>query len=110
MRGIAAYVDIGAALYPVEQITGLFAQLVLHINFLCLIARKSQIQALQSTVLQRLLPFRLVQEVGRKMWVAEEEPVAPAGACHATFLHKSPERGNTRAGPDHDDIARAVSR
>src|SRR3546814_18333793 len=110
MRGVAAYINMGAALNPVEQFAGLFEQFVLYINLVGLIPRESQIQAMQAAVLEGLLPFGLVQKVRGEMRVAKEQPVTSAGLCGAAFLNKGAKWCNTGARSDHNDVARAVGR
>src|SRR3546814_7360267 len=60
--GVAANIKMGARLNPVVQLAGAFKQLVLHINFLSLIARERQVEALQIAVLQRALHFGRSEE------------------------------------------------
>ena len=44
----------------------------------------------------------------REVAVAEEQPVAPAGAAWLALLHEAAERRDAGAGADHDDVGRRV--
>ena len=59
----------------------------------------------ERAVLERVLPFELVEEIVGEAAVAEEQPAAARGAGGAALLHEGAERRDAGAGPDHDDVA-----
>ena len=107
-RGVAADIQVRAAFQPVVQRLAVFAQLVLDVYFVRLIARKREVEALQCAALQRLLPFQLIEKIAARVRVAEQQPVAAAGIDRTAFLHKTAERCDAGARADHDDVARGV--
>src|SRR5207342_260546 len=65
-------------------------------------------EPVQAAVLQRLLPFELVEKLRTCMAGAEQQPVATAGTGRDALLHEAAERCDTSAGADHQDVAAAV--
>jgi hypothetical protein len=55
---------------------------MLHVDLLGRVARERDVHARQAAVLERVLPFGLIEEVVREGAVAEEQPAAPL-ACAA---------------------------
>ena len=63
---------MGTVIDPAPQLRALFAQFVLYVNFFFLIARPGEIDARQHAFFDVTLPFHLVEEIFRKVWVAKE--------------------------------------
>src|SRR5476649_2541061 len=110
MRGIATDVKMSAVLQPGVQLGALFAQTVLDIGLGRLVARKRKVDAMQCALFQCLLPLDLIEEVLRKMAIAEEQPVAATGTTFLPLLHERAKRRYARARSDHDDVAGTVGR
>ena len=72
-----------AAFEPVVDLAAVFAQPVLHVDLVGLVAREGEVEAVQFAALERLLPFELIEEVAAAVRVAEEQPVAAACAGRA---------------------------
>ena len=77
---------------------------MLHVDLLGRIAREGEIDARERAVLERILPFELIEEIMGEAAVAEEQPAAPGGSSRAALLHERPERRNAGSRPDHDDV------
>src|SRR5438445_12489647 len=100
---------------PVVEFLAASPQRVLNVYFFTLVAAEGEIEPMQRAGLERLLPFDLIQEIRAEMRIAEEQPVAAAGArCHRArfraFLHEAAKWRNAGAGADHDHVARSVRR
>src|SRR5207342_2888312 len=104
----AADVEMRAVDDPVVDRATVFAQALLHVDAFGLVARKGEVEPVQAAVLQRLLPFELVEKLRTCMAGAEQQPVATAGTGRDALLHEAAERCDTSAGADHQEVAAAV--
>ena len=95
--GVAADVEARAALQPVDDLAPPLAQPVLDVDLLGRVAREGEVEPRQRAVGEGVLPFELVEEIVREAAVAEEQPVAAAGADGAALLHEGAERRDAGA-------------
>src|ERR1051326_3503802 len=65
---------------------------MLHINFVCLIARERQVQPIQLAFFLILQQFLAVQKIRRPMLLPEKQPVPSASAFQNPLLQKGPKR------------------
>src|SRR2546423_5299739 len=100
---IAAHIEVRAFLEPGIQIASLFEHAVLHVDLVSAVTRKGHVEAAQYAVLQPLLPFHLIEEVAAEIALAKEQPRAARGSANLPLLKEGAERGDARAGADHDD-------
>src|SRR5277367_1828843 len=105
---VAAYVDIGAPLDPRVQLGRLLLHPMLHVDSLRSVTREREIKAMQLLFRQRLLPLDLVEEFGAKVPIGEEQPVSTTRSRRRAMLDEGPERRNSGAGANHDDVSIAV--
>src|SRR5204862_2858010 len=56
-------------------------------------------------VLERVLPFELIEEIVREGAVAEEQPAAAFRLRRTALLNEGAKRRDAGAGADHDDVA-----
>lgn len=96
---IAAHIDMRAFLRPLPKSFRLFADFVLHIDFFFLIAGPGEIVPVQEAVFGKLPPFGLIEEVGGKMRIAENQPVFAFRIFCGTLLDESAERCDAGAEP-----------
>ena len=101
-RGVAAHVDVRALLQPLPQFGGFFADFVLHVDFLFLIARPGEVVFVEQAVFRPALPFGLVEEILGEVLVAENQPVFATVAVGGALLHEGAEGGDAGARADHD--------
>src|SRR5699024_6596022 len=95
---------------PAPDLGAVFAQAILNINLVVLIARERNRQPVQRAVIHGPLPFQLIQEIAASMRIAEEQPLPASGVGFLTFLHEGTERRDAGTGADHDDIAAGIRR
>ena len=100
---VATDVHIGAVLEPLPHARRFFAQFVLHVHFLRLVARPRQAVAVQEAVFLPALPFGLVEEVFGEVRVAEHQPVFPRCLMGDARLHEGAEGRDAGAVANHDD-------
>src|SRR5262249_8079651 len=101
----AADEERGAVLDPIDDIAALFPDAVLDVGLVGGIAREGEIESRQRAVLERILPFELMEKIVGEMAVAEEQPVAPTRPGCAALLNKGAERRDAGSWPHHDDVA-----
>ena len=92
-----------AAFEPGEELIGLFAHLVLHIDLGVAFAGPGQRQTAQGAGVLQLSQLFLVEEIRRAALVAEEQPRGPCGPCCAALLQEGAERRDPCPGSHHDD-------
>src|ERR1039458_6499031 len=78
--GVAADVEMRAAVEPFDQIAALLPQSVLHVDFLGRVAREGDVHAGECAVLERLLPVELVEEIVGELAVAKNNQLRPFAA------------------------------
>src|SRR5712671_3083960 len=105
LLGVAADIEIGAVLEPLDQLAAAIPQAVLDVDLLRRVAREGDVHAGQRPVLQGILPFELVEEVVGVVAVAEEQPGFSGGARAAALLDEAAERRDAGARTHHDDVA-----
>ena len=99
--GVAADVEMRAAINPLDQCTRALADQVLHVTALGLVARERHIQPLQLPLLERLQPLGLVEKLVTQMAMAEVQPVATTRALGDALLQEGAE--GCDAGPGGGD-------
>src|SRR5690606_12641863 len=77
-------------------------QLVLHVDFVRLIAREGDIDAMEHAALAIVEPLGVVEEIGDEVALAEEQPIASARTERITLGNETAKRRDPRAGADHD--------
>src|SRR5260370_39675415 len=98
--GVAADVEIRAVVEPIDEIAPRVPHAMLHVDLLGRIAREGEIDAGERAVLERILPFELIEEIMGEAAVAQEQPAAPAFPRRPALLHESPERRHPCPPPD----------
>ena len=99
-RLLVVAAEVRAVLEPGEQLGAALPHAVLDVDLLGLIAREGDVEVGEQAVLQPLLPFELVQEIVGEVAIAEEQPVAPAGARRLPLLQEGAKRRDAGAGAD----------
>src|ERR1043165_4094877 len=100
--GVATDVEVRALLQPLPELGGSLLHAVLDIDLLRLVAREGEVEAVQRAPALPVHDLVLVEEVGRALLVAEEQPVLPLGATRLAFLEEGTERRDAGARADHD--------
>lgn len=102
--GVPADVEIRAfVVEPFPDFGAGFADFVLNVNLVILVAGPRAVEPREQPVRERLFPFRLIKEVRLDALVAEEEPVFALGAFRRAVLHEAAEGRDARSRTDHDD-------
>ncbi len=70
--GVAADIEIGATVEPVDEVVALVPDAVLHIELLRCVAREGEVHARERAILQGILPFELIEEIVGELAVAKE--------------------------------------
>ncbi|CAK0117384.1 Uncharacterised protein [Burkholderia pseudomallei] len=102
-RRVAAHVEMRALLEPCPQRRPLLEHAVLHVDLLRLVARERDIEPREEAVRAHLRELVAVIEIGVRVLLAEEQPIAPLRAARAALVQKAPERRDARARADHHD-------
>src|SRR5207247_9395612 len=102
--GAAADVEIRAVVEPIDETAPRVPHAMLHVDLLGRIAREGEIDARERAILERILPFELIEKIMGEAAVAEEQPAAPGGSSRTALLHERPERRNAGPRPDHEDV------
>src|SRR5713101_2242066 len=108
--GIAADIEVRAFLQPAPELGRVLAQAVLDVDLLGLVAREGEIEVGQHAAALPVEDLVLVEKIRGAFLIAEEQPVPALGAARLALLEKSPKRGNTGAGSDHDGRSIVVGR
>ena len=108
MLRIATDVNVSAALQPRPDIGTLCPDPILHIDFLCLVARKGQVESRKPPLFEVPLPLKLVQKIAGKISVAEEQPVVTGCTAFVALFNERAKRRDARAGANHDDVGVVV--
>ena len=90
--GVAADIELGAIVQPIDEVAAPLPETMLHVDLLRRVTREGEVELRQRSVLQRILPFELIQEVVRVAPVAEEQP----GSADRADRHAVPARRRGR--------------
>src|SRR5687767_15988811 len=94
-RGIATDVDRRTRLDPIVQVPPRFGDALLHVGLAPAVTREGEIETSEQALLQRPLPFELVQEIAAESPRTEDEPVASARPGGRALLQESAKRRDT---------------
>src|SRR5436189_3610625 len=107
---VAADVEIGAVLQPLEQFGRVLEHSMLYIEFLDLIARESGGESCECPVANESFEFFAVQEVCSFVLVPEQKPRFALCPRSATIVKESAEWRDPCTGADHDQRTRGILR
>ena len=96
VAGIAADVQLRAFLQPAPQLGALFADAILHVDFLRLIAGKRQAELVEQAIALHALQFFAIVEIAGGVLLTEEQPVATLVPPRAALLQERRETAPRR--------------
>src|SRR5690606_4162845 len=100
---VAADIEVSAFLKPGVEVARLVHQPVLDIGLRSAVAREGHIHARQDAVLEKALPFRLIEEVAIEIAFAEDQPGFAGSPARLALLEEGAIGRDAGSRPDHDD-------
>src|SRR3546814_9696749 len=94
---------MSALLQPGEDVAALLFHAMLDIDFFAAVAREGDIHAAERSILQPVLPLRLVEKIGTEIAFAEEQPALTRCSSNLPLLQKCAIGRAPGTGADHDD-------
>src|SRR3546814_4039579 len=94
---------MSALLQPGEDVAALLFHAMLDIDFFAAVAREGDIHAAERSILQPVLPLRLVEKIGTEIAFAEEQPGLTRCSSNLPLLQKCAIGRDPGTGADHDD-------
>ena len=101
--GVAADVDVGAFLEPGEDLGAALGDPVLDVDLAAVVPAERGVEAVEDAAALQVAEFLLVEVIVGGPLVAEEEPVPAPGPEGVALVEEGEERGDARAGADHDE-------
>jgi hypothetical protein len=102
---VAADIEERTLVQPAPEFSTLFFHALLHIDFIGLISGKRGGEFVKESGFLGSQKFLAVQEIGFRVLISEEEPIATRVAMDGTVLEKASKRGDTSSRADHDHVA-----